>query len=283
MNVEINWSEIEVIPSTPPKLRTHLNYVIFMKEFSDKLEIKLNFNINSKSKFKKTFLSKKLKLIRIIKENLDDEYKKAIQEKEFAKICSLWIPVKSYYLIFNQLLVLCALINDEEGNLDYSHKRVIANFSKMLKENKISFNKTGFNQVYTCKEINNFKTKIGDNLRKKDVEEELRIRGILKKLCSYKFESYCRENGVKDRKKKKDREKCVLFFDNYEISLFEFFYWYRIKANYKDLSFLDQNVHSGDITQFYENYYLLTINFYNSLKNLINEVSQRRVGEKIIA
>lgn len=277
---EDGWTLV-VSSSTPPDFRTHLNYIKAMKDLSDGLKITLNFSVTSQSNFQKAILSKKLRFIKIIKDNLDDEYKKAMQEKEFAKICSIWISVKSYYLIFNMLLVLCSLINGEESNLDYSHKKSIVNFRKLIKEGKISFNKYGFNKVCTCFEANSFKTKAGDNLRF-GVEEEIRIKGILKKLCTYKFESYCRDNNIKDFRGKKNRDKRDLFFTNNEISLFEFFYWYRIKTNYKDLSFLDQDVHSSEIVEFYESYYTFTMNFYNSLKDLINEVSKKRLGEQII-
>jgi len=278
---ETNLEEIEVAQITPPDFQTHLNYVLSMKNFSDGLKIKLNSSIQSKTKIKKSLLSKKLKFIKMIKENLDDEYKKSMQEKEFAKICSMWIPVKSYYLIFNQLLVLCSLVNSNIGNISYSHRKSIVNFRKMIKEHVISFNKNCFNKVYNCMEAIKFKTKSGNNL-KKDIEKELRVKGILKKICSYKFESYCRDEKIKSFRRKKDQEKRDWFFNKNEISLFEFFYWYRIKTNYRDLSFLDQEVYTGEIVEFYENYYLLTINFYTALKYLINELSKKRLGETII-
>ena len=278
---EVSWEEVGVIPLTPPDFKTHLNYVLSMKEFSDGLKLKLNSNIHYQAKFKKASLSKKLNFIKMIKENLDDEHKKSMEETEFAKICSMWIPVKSYYLIFNQLLVLCSIFNNNEENINYSHTKSIVNFMKMIKEGKISFNKDNFNIVCPFIEAISFKTKRGDNF-KKDLEEELRIKGILKKLCSYKFESYRRDEKIKEFRTKKDKEKKKLFFENNEISLFEFFYWYRIKTNYRDLSFLDQEVYSGEIAQFYENYYLLTMNFYIALKDLINDISKKRLGEILI-
>lgn len=278
---EANWLEITVAPSTPPDFRTHSNYVSFMKELSEELKITLNFSIDSRATFKKILLNKKLGLIKIIKENLDDEHKKSLQDRDFGKICSIWIPVKSYYLVFNLLLVLCSLINDDYRNLNYSHKDSIVNSRKLIKDGKISFNKHGFNRVFTCLEAESFKAKMGDNLRY-GVEEESRIREIIKKICRYKFESYCRDEKVEEFRTKKNRIKRDEFFRKNEISLFEFFYWYRIKTNYRDLSFLDQDILSSEIVDFYENYYSLTINFYNALKDLINESSKKRFGEKII-
>jgi hypothetical protein len=270
-----------VVPSTPPDFKTHLNYVTQMKEISEGLEIKLNFQIDSKFKFPKSVLLKKINLIRLIKESLNEEYKKSIKDKDFAKVCSMWIPVKSYYLIFNLLLVLCTLINNDENNLNYPHSKAISNFRDIIKNKNILFNKECFNRVCTCLEAINFKSKSGDTLRE-TIDEQLRINGILKKLCKYKFEDFCRFGGLKNFRKKANRNKKDSFFINSEISLFEFFYWYRIKTNYRDLDFLDQEVDSNEIVQFYENYYTLTINFYNSLKNLINDISQKRLGEKII-
>lgn len=276
-----DWLKIEVGSQTPPDFKTHLNYVTQMKELSENLEIKLNLQFKSKSKFPKIVLSKKINLTKLIKESLDEEYKKASKEKDFAKVCSMWISVKSYYLIFNLLLILCTLVNDSKNCLDYSHSRTIKDFREMIKNKGILFNKDSFNKISTCLDAIKFKSKSGDALRGK-IDEELRINSILKKLCKYKFDDFCRSEGLRDFRKKVNRRKRDDFFKATEISLFEFFYWYRIKTNYRDLAFLDQEVYSGAIVQFYENYYLFTINFYNALKKLINEISQKRLGENVL-
>ncbi|MGA2130227.1 MAG: hypothetical protein ABSG05_01260 [Candidatus Pacearchaeota archaeon] len=278
---EDGWTLV-VSPSTPPDFRTHLNYVTFMKDLSEELTAKLNKDIVTKSNFSKKALAKKINLIKIIKESLEEEYKKALKEKDFAKVCSMWIPVKSYYLIFNLLLVTCALFNNDENNLNFPHHKTISNFRNMLKNKDILFSKAGFNMVESCEEAINFISKSGDTLRL-SVDEQTRINSILKKLCKYKFEDFCRYTGLKHFQTKIDRKKKEGFFKNSEISLFEFFYWYRIKTNYRDLDFLNQEIYSGEIIEFYQNYYFLTMNFYNSLKNLINELSKKRLGESILS
>jgi len=278
---EDGWEKITVTPSTPPDFRTHLNYVKAMKELSEQLTTKLNRDISTKSNFNKKVLVKKLNLIKIIKESLEEEYKKALKEKDFAKVCSMWIPVKSYYLIFNLLLIVCALFNNEEGNLNFPHNKTLSNFRSMLKNGDVSFDKEGFNKVETCEEAISFKSKSGDTLRL-SVDEQSRINSILKKLCKYKFEDFCRYTGLRHFQTKINRKKKEGFFKNSEISLFEFFYWYRIKTNYRDLDFLNQEIYADEIVEFYENYYLLTINFYKSLKDLINILSKKRFGEKLL-
>lgn len=100
-------------PPMPRDFITHLNYISCMKELSEGLEINSCFQINSKSQFKPEFLHKKIRLIQMIKESLNEEYKKASKEKDFAKVCSMWVSVKSYYLIFNLLLITHVLINND--------------------------------------------------------------------------------------------------------------------------------------------------------------------------
>lgn len=277
---DLDWLKIEVRPSTPLDFMTHLNYVLCMKELSDELEINLNFNIDSKSQFKKEFLNKKIRLIELIKQSLEEEYKKALKEEDFAKVCSMWVSVKSYYLIFNLLLITHVLINSDKENLNYTHNETINKFRNLIKNKKLSFNKTEFNLVISCKDASSFKSKSGDTLRQ-EVNNELRAKSVLKKLCKYKLEDFCRCKGIKNLKKKKDRVIKENFLKDAEISLFEFFYWYRIKTNYRDLAFLDQEIYKKDIVKFYENYYLFTINFYNAFKRLINGLSKERLGEII--
>lgn len=278
---DLSWEEIEIRPSMPLDFMTHLNYVSCMKELSKGLNLKLNFSINSKSKYTSEYLKKKLRLADLIKLSLDEEYIKAMEEKDFAKVCSMWIPVKSYYLTFNLLLILHSLINDDKESLNYTHSKSISAFRNLLKANKLKFNKEEFSLVASCGDAFAFSSVSGDTL-KREVDDNLRAKSVLKKLCKYKLEDFCRYKNIRSFMKKEDRLKKESFLKNSEISLFEFFYWYRIKTNYRDLSFLDQEVYEKDIVKFYECYYFLTLNFYNSLKKLINEISNKRFGEEII-
>ncbi len=276
----VSLKDIEIASPMPPDFKTHLNYVSYMSNLSKDLEINLNFKIDSKAPFNKSVLSKKLRLVELIRESIDEEYKKAMKEKEFAKVCSMWIPVKSYYLIFNLLLILCVLVNNEKGNLDYAHAKAISNFRNMIKSNKLSFNKDNLNLVLSCQQAIEFVSKSGDSLRD-ELDDSKRARSVLKKLCKYKFDDFCRYAGLRDFRDGESRRQKKKFFTDSEISLFEFFYWYRIKTNYRDLSFLDKEIYNGDIIKFYEGYYNLTINFHNALKQLINNISKTRFGEHL--
>ena len=71
-------------------------------------------------------------------------------------------------------------------------------------------------------------------------------------------------------------------FRKSKVALFEFFYWYRIKVNYRDLEFISSEVTPEEFQQFYEDYYLLTINFYKAFRGCINNLSQARAGVNLL-
>jgi len=64
--------------------------------------------------------------------------------------------------------------------------------------------------------------------------------------------------------------------------MYEFFYWYRIKSNYRDLEFLDKDIDDGQFKDFYKNYFKLTISFYEALKKMINNLSKMRLSKEIL-
>lgn len=275
------WSRIKGTPLAPPSLATHINYISCMKDLSDGLKLQINFNIKSKSKNNISLFDKKLRLIYLIKNSLDEEYLKAKEDSGFAKICSVWVAVKSYYLIFNMLLVLRVLINDEKCDLKSSHAGIIAMFRGLLKNKKITFNKEEFNLVSSCGNALSFTSANGDTLRY-NVDDTTRAKSMLKKICMYKFEDFSRSQNIKSFRSAENKKKKQNFLENTDISLFELFYWYRIKTNYRDLSFIDHEESDEQIAKFYNSYYFLTLNFYNALKEIINTVSIKRFGKEVI-
>ena len=265
----------------PPDFRTHMNYVSCLNKISKDLSISLLLNIKTKSDYDSKKLKKKLDLIKLIKKSLDEEYKFTIKNEEFAEIGSTWIAVKSYYLIFNMCLIVCFLINDEEKNLNLGHKNVLNNIKKLIKEKKIIFNKKEFNEFHICKEALKFRLSKNESLRL-DLEDNKRISSILKKIAEYKLENFKREENIENFRFKINQNKRNDFIKKEETNLYEFFYCYRIKANYRDLDFLNQEIHQENFFDFYKNYYELTMNFYEAFKGLINNISKIRLGEKIL-
>jgi len=109
----IRQVEEEYKKQHPPDFMTHLNYVVCMNDISGGLNAGCKLNIKNKIKKEGKILQKKLNLIKLIKRNLNEEYKTVKQDQAFAEVCVPWIAVKAYYLIFNLLLILDYLVSGQ--------------------------------------------------------------------------------------------------------------------------------------------------------------------------
>jgi hypothetical protein len=194
-----------------------------------------------------------------------------------------WIAVKSYYLIFNLLLVLEYLISTQESSFNVSHDGLLKKFKTRLKERQIVFNEDIFNTNFQCSKIGNLKFKPGSNLKTVGINlKKERVPQVFKKLVSYKIEDFQRKEKIKNFRSKKAREKKKEFLEKNTVNMCEFFYWYRIKSNYRDLEFLDKDIDDRQFKNFYKNYFELTISFYKALEKLINVLSKTRLGKEIL-
>lgn len=273
----------KIVLSNEPAFRTHLFYVWFIKEETKNLKFRVNFNIKNKIPKISISLKKKINLIKLITKNLKSEYQLIEKNAEFAEVCVPWIAVKGYYLIFNLLLILKYLITCNENSFKSSHKTLIEDFKDCLKNNRISVNSEFFGVVIPCKDILGWRLPPYENIKLPEkVDKETRFKQVIKKLFNYKLEDLKREKKIKSFKSKKGKVLKKEFIKNSDINLCEFFYWYRIKSNYRDLDFLDKNLSDLDYLSFYRNYFVAIRNFYGALRNLINEIAKKRLGIEIL-
>lgn len=276
--VALEW---RVINPYNPSFITHLNYIKCFKKISNNLNLECHRFDKSKKKINKKLLNKIL-LIKLIKKSLDGEFKACQENKEFAEVSSIWIPVKSYYLIFNMFLVLDYLISPENNkDFNISHNSLTFKIKELIRKSELIFNKPHLNHLYTYNEVKDVKFDKGENLKEEQNIEKITKR-LVRKLFEYKQEEFIRIKGIKNLRKKKDRKNVSKYLSNELTGIFEFFYLSRIKANYRDLDFLREDVGSLQFYNYFENYYLVTINFYVALKKLINKLSTKRFNQELI-
>jgi len=271
------WDEIRF---PPPDFLTHLHYVECLNTLSQKLILKDNLNIRNQIE-ESSHLSKKLNLIKLTLKNIKGEYNTILKHPDFAELCVSWISVKSYYLIFNLLLILDYLITGQESSFNLSHEKAINRFKKYLDDNLLFFNKEIFNKNFSCSRIMKVKVRPGANVKIMNFTLKERTIQILQKLVRYKLQEFKRREGIKNFRAKKNRKKRDCFLQTNTVNLFEFFYWYRIKANYRDLEFLDKNISSKQFKNFYKSYFGLTINFINAFVPVINKLARVRVKRNL--
>ncbi|MBA7531657.1 hypothetical protein ES705_23872 [subsurface metagenome] len=146
-----------------------------------------------------------------------------------------------------------------------------------LRNKGLVFDKGSLNRVYNTWDVYKFKFPAGYNIRLSRASLKDRYRQLLKKLALYKIEDLRRRKNIKDWRTKTAREKRDKYLKSNDTNICDFFYWYRIKANYRDLEFLDKDISCDQYYDFYENYYHLTANFYSAFKDLVNSMAKYKL------
>jgi len=265
----------------PPDFVTHCNYIECLNLFSRNLTLSHNLNIRKRIN-ESGILSKKITLIRLTLQSIKAEYETINKHPDYAVMCVSWISVKSYYLLFDLFLILKYLITSIEGSFSSSHKSILSNIDGWIDSGEIVSNKNFFNNIYSLKTALSYRAKVGSNIKIVGPDLKERFSQIIKKLAEYKLEEFKRLEKIENFRMKKDKEKKEVFLDNSIVNVCDFFYCYRIKANYRDLEFLDKEIDSGKFKEFYCNYYELTISFYNAFRDLINQLSIIRLDKEIL-
>jgi hypothetical protein len=258
---------------------THLNYVTCLRELSDGLTVKYQLKSIGSIKLNK-LLTNKHTLIKLIKRSFDVEFAEICKNHDFAEVCVPWIAVKSYYLLFNTCLIIGHLLNTNDSYFKSSHEKVLRDIKTQLRSKKLKFNRRILNKVYNAWDVFKFSFPSGYNIKLISANTKTRYKQLLKKLVIYKIEDFQRREKINNWRTKKARDKRNRYLKSSDINVCDFFYWYRIKANYRDLEFLDKEITCEQFYDFYDNYYRLTMNFYDAFKNLINDLMSDSLGQK---
>lgn len=244
---------------------THLLYVSLICRLSKKCSL----TCHKKPTLKKEGLvavKEKTSLIKLTKNSIDDENKIVEFDKEYSTASVLWLPIKTYYLVYHLMCVIDFLIKGDKKSLSSKHQENIENFNSMLENGELVFDKALLNQVFD-NSILNFKTNSGEHF-KQSASDELIYKLIMKKVAKEKVENYKIVNGLSARKKK-EKERINRFVNGMKVSIFDFFYLMRLRTNYRNLNFIE-NVPSKDTKVYFEKYYSSADNFYKALGGLAN-------------
>lgn len=272
---------IDLNEENHPDFITHLNYIGFLNSLSKDLSIRCNLNIE-KQIANIPIIYKKVNLIKLTLRGIDGEYKIILKDPEYAVVCVSWISVKVYYLLYNLCLILKYLLTGNKTAFNSSHTGMLNDFKGYISRGELTFNVTEFNQLHPCHTILNWKSRSGSNIKFNNVDANERFLQIIKKLANYSLEEFKRVNNIRNLRSNKNKQLFNNVFATKQISICEFFYWYRIKANYRDLEYLNKNISDDKFSKFYSCYYELTSSFYKAFGALINDIAKIRLGNKIL-
>jgi len=109
--------------------RTHYNYADCLATLFNQVFLKYNLRVKRK---KVPDYKRKKNLIDLTRKSLEDEYKIVQMDKDYSYASTSWLLIKSYYLIFNQLLTIDYLIKVQKKVFDYNHSTCVSIINHIL-------------------------------------------------------------------------------------------------------------------------------------------------------
>jgi hypothetical protein len=268
------WRTVGSTPVVNAEFTTHSNYLNFISGISGGLTINIPAHFSAISNTVPVQVTKKVGLTKLVMKNIDSEMDQINQFRDYAQICSSWIPVKSYYLFFNLLLILEWLIDDDISWLSNTHEAVNHRLKELIRNNEIIFNEPYFNSIIPATRTSSWMIPSGSNIVIGNPDPRTRYRQVIKKILDYKKDDFKRRRNIK----RLTGANNTNFLTSTDLNLWEFLYWYRIKANYRDMEFLESGVNVSDFYLYYLNYHTLCFNLHKAFVGGINNISILKYG-----
>ena len=210
----------------------------------------------------------KSNLIKLTKISLRDEHEIVKIDEDYSYASTSWLPIKSYYLIFNILLTIEYIIKTQNTAFKLPHTSCIKEFTRKLETGEITFSEPLLNQVFD-RSILNYKGKAGANLSSRTGIEEM-YKMTIRKIAMYKNNDWKTKEKI-NLHKNLDKAKYETFLSTFKVSIFDFPYLMRIRSNYRDFAFID-NVTNTDTANYFKRYFAFTMYFVKALESLKDEI-----------
>ncbi|MDD4110956.1 MAG: hypothetical protein PHS54_05360 [Clostridia bacterium] len=249
---------------------THFNYINCLDSLVKNVDLKSNYSLK---KVKIPEVENKKNLIDLTKKSLNDESKIVQIDNNYSYASTSWLPIKSYYLIFNILLTIEYILKVQKSTFRISHSSCVDEFTRKLKEKEIEFSSDTLNQVFDSS-ILKHKVKSGANLSHSTSNCDMYIMAI-RKIAIYKTEDWKQKNHI-DLRKKTHKIKYQQYLNSFLVSIFDFPYYMRIRSNYRDFAFIE-GVSTEETANYFNKFFNFTVFFVKSLEKLKKDLINARI------
>lgn len=262
-----------------PAFATHLNYIKRMVKHLDGCTVTIrSFGTHQ---LKTSIFSSFIKLYSVTDISIRQDVDFAKNESGFALVAVPWFPVKSYYSLYYLESILLYLIDGSVAGFTHGgHKRVRARITQLILEGKITFSKIELNNIRTVQSCFSFATiSSGANTHASFWLRNECDESIMKKLAEYNLNNTKFSQGW-NLKTKKDRLKKDGYIVKEKIGLMDVFYLYRIKANYRDMDYVDfeNEVNGSEVAEYMMLYYKAYSCYRNMLLKAIATSGKMSIG-----
>lgn len=219
------------------EFRTHLNYAKCVRDLTNGLTITCTSKLSGKLDSSK--LTKFTNLANLTAKNLLAEISACKSEIDYSQIVAPWLPVKCYYrLYYLESMSLYLVSGSEVGFKQGGHKAARRGMRSLVENGSLVVSSPKFSKISTVMDSKKHKTDSGKNIGARYYTTDDCVSSVRKKVGDY-IETDWKERESINYKRPDDRKKRDHFKSTEKFSLMDYFYWMRMKANYKDISFLD--------------------------------------------
>ena len=228
--------------------------------------------MNKLNKAKLPDLDSKKNLITLTFKSLKDEHAIVQQDRDYSYASTSWLPVKTYYLLFNLMLTIEYILLIQKTVFNCSHVKCIEEFTRKLEAKEVEFNEVLLNNVFD-QSILKYKETTGANLSKR-VSLDRRYTMAIRKIANYKLDEWKRKEKI-NLKTKTGKTKKAEYLKKFRVSIFEFPYYMRLRSNYRDFAFIE-GVSTIDTALYFNSYYNFSLNLFNALNGLKQSMLKTR-------
>lgn len=243
------------LDSAKASFRTHFNYIKCLEKLfvSNTLSVSRNGTFTKRAVEIKRFQ----KLYKVTLKSIKKDIELAQEDSAFAVIAAPWFPVKCYYALYYLESVLTHLLDGSvQGFGKGGHAGIRKKIYSLVDSGAIVFSSTELNHIYGLSQIRALPAiSAGQNARSDYWQKTNCVNSVLKKLMDYKLHDA--KIGRKwNLHTKKHRDDQKLFVGAERLMIADFFFWYRIKANYRDLDYIDfeNSISEIEVLEYFETY-----------------------------
>lgn len=175
-------------------------------------------------------------LIDLTRRSLRDEKRIVDLDPEYSFASTSWLPVKGYYLAFNQLLTIEYLLDPKPNTFGIGHGTCLDRFTRRIARGELVFSQPILNEVFDGS-VFQPQDQSGANLSRR-IGPERRFRMAMAKVAGYKEDEWKRKKKIASFRARADREQRDQYRADFQLSVLEFPYYMRVRANYRDFAFI---------------------------------------------
>lgn len=260
--------------------KTHLNYIKCMNMLTNSLAI--NINVQASSSLDANVFSKFERLNNITKTSILGEKTACDNERAYAQVAAPWIPVKCYYRLYYLESVFMYLLNGSRAGFSQGgHTKVRSAIRTALENGDITLsgsNATELAIIQDWSTANSFRTVSGSTIRANYHATTDCAGSLRKKLAEYIEIDWKLKNKITNYRTVVARTKKNNDLLPKKFGLLDYFFWMRIKANYRDVDFLDFDkfVNEADAYEYLSHYIKSADQYANALSTSIVALKSSR-------